>query len=155
MAVIIKDLDISNDPKLRYVDLLLDLQTRSTILSVNRRTTQNDIAYVANIEALKTRLTNLMTTSPGQMVLDPTYGCDLHQYMFDVVSKDRGYVIGRYIRGQIEKFVPQIVLDKIVVASNEDTQQYDIEIQFRGRLVPEQASSRIVINRANGTIKQI
>lgn len=155
MAVIIRNLGISKDPKKLFVDLKLDLETQVSSISTNRNTSQNDVALLINGQAIRTRLINLLSTLPGQMVLDPTYGCNLNQYMFEPISRDRGYVIGRYIRSQIEKFVPQIKLEKITVVSDTDNQMYDIEIAYSIFATSEKDKTTIVIDRNAGQIRQI
>ncbi len=155
MAVVIGNLNISKDPKHVFVDLQLDIQTQTSVISPSRRTQQNDIAILTNGAAIRERIRNLLMTLPGQMVLDPTYGCNLNQYMFEQISRDRGYVMGRYIRQQVEKFVPQAKLDKIIVSADTDNQQYDVEISYSVRSTKDTGGLTIVIDRGKGQIRQI
>ncbi len=155
MAIVISNLNNPQNGKHLFVDLRLDIQTQTNDITANRRTQQNDVATLTDMAALRIRIGNLISTLPGEMVLEPTYGCNLNQYLFEPVSRDRGYVIGRYIRGQIERFVPQVKLEKITVVSNTDLQKYDIEIIFSNRRIKQQDKTGIVIDRTSGTIQQI
>ena len=155
MAVIISNLDVSRNAELKLVDLELDFRTQSSNISTTRQTLTNDVAVLANVLACRQRLINLVATNPGQMVLDPTFGCNLSQYLFVPVSTERGYIIGRYIRGQVERFIPQITLEKIVVSADADLQRYDIEVAFLSKWTGQRDKTNVTIDRNAGHIQYI
>lgn len=151
MAIVVGNLDVSNKSVHKFADLQLDLTT-AVSRSKSTDLLRNDVAVLYDMAALKTRISNLLSTVPGEMVLDPTYGCNLNQYLFDPVSRERGYVIGRYVRAQIEKHVPQIKLNNIIVAANSDLQQYDLEIVFSCAWLNQQGNAKLVISKGTGNI---
>jgi phage baseplate assembly protein W len=131
MAVVISKLLPVKSAQYRYVDLALDLDIQRN----NDQVKQNDIKILTDDRALATRLINLLMTTPGQMVLNPQYGCNLNQYLFSSVTRERGYVMGRYIQDQITSYVPEVQLTAINVVADLDRQQYNIEISYRNALL--------------------
>jgi hypothetical protein len=70
-----------------------------------------------------------------------------------MVSRERGYIMGRYIQDQITAYVPEVVLTAINVVADTDKQQYDIEISYRNALLNTADFTLLgSINRIDGTI---
>lgn len=149
MAIVISNIAASATTN-RFVDLQLDITAQTS--STNNK--QNDVMIATDDQATRIRMRNLLLTVPGQMVLDPAYGCNLSQFLFTAVDKRRGYVIGTYIRDQIRKFVPTVQLENVTVVANIDEQQYEIEIAYSNPIIsssPQQPLTGI-ISHSSGTI---
>lgn len=80
------------------------------------------VSEVADIEE---SLRILLSTSPGERVMLPSYGCALRRMMFEEVSEQTVTQIKGLIRKAILFFEPRITLNRI------DTQQVDV---LNGRL---------------------
>lgn len=64
----------------------------------------------------------LLATSPGERVLQPTYGCGLHTIMFEHVSEGVKTEIKDLIERAILFFEPRITLNRIEI---DETDMYD------------------------------
>jgi phage baseplate assembly protein W len=71
-----------------FADLHLDLQPAFTnINEVYAENEQKDLVVDYDLQAIKNSIVNIMTTSPGEKILNPTFGIDLRDYLFEPVSE--------------------------------------------------------------------
>src|SRR5688572_33308782 len=75
------------------------------------------IELVKDIEDINQSLNILLSTSLGERVMQPRYGCNLHDYLFEPLSSD---VIG-YIQDLVENAIliyePRILAERVTVTS--------------------------------------
>lgn len=70
-------------------------------------------------EDIKQSLNILLSTSKGERVMQPQYGCNLTDYMFESLSSTLiGYIKDR-VRNAILYYEPRIIVEKIEVTSEE------------------------------------
>ena len=106
----------------QYKDIHLDLIPEFTVTGELYKTPeQKDFKADYDVTAIKNSIRNLLTTSPGEKILNPAYGCDLRGLLFEQVTKNIGEQIGNIIYKQITTFEPRIRIEE---------QQYDIELSF-------------------------
>lgn len=133
MAAIIIDQLKARDTysKPLYVDLKLDLQ-QSTVSDprLESKDTTKDIIASTDIEAIKNSLFNLFTTIPGQKILNPIYGLNLIQFIFDEISDLKARSIGQLILNGINRFEPRLTVKKIFVIPDIDNQTYEIGLKL-------------------------
>jgi len=76
------------------------------------------VAMVANENDIKESLNILLSTSLGERVMQPKYGCDLNDYMFESLSSSViGYIKDR-VKNSILLFEPRIIAEKIDVTAD-------------------------------------
>lgn len=126
-----KDEENSLKQNYLYKDILLDLTPDVFFKKpVNQAYPLNDVQVLYDVEAVKTSLVNCFLTSPGQRVLDPTFGVDLRRYIFEPVSTDVAF----FIRSDIETFLPQFepraVIKNVEVIPDPDNQQFEIILEI-------------------------
>ena len=86
------------------------------------------VEMVQNEEDIKQSLNILLSTSLGERVMQPGYGCNLSDYLFESLSSSViGYIKDR-VRNAILYYEPRIVLEKIEV--NADAELELIEGHF-------------------------
>ena len=56
-----------------------------------------DLKPIYDTRSVLTALKNILTTSPGEKLLNPTFGLDLRDYLFEPVTEVRGYFLGEDI----------------------------------------------------------
>ena len=89
-----------------------------------------DIISDYDIGAIKNSLKNLFTTIPGQKILNPYFGLNLMQYVFEVCDEDIANLIGNQIVSGVTTFEPRVTLKKVRVMAEPENQQYSITIVF-------------------------
>ncbi|WP_162054730.1 GPW/gp25 family protein [Pontibacter pamirensis] len=82
----------------------------------NRNT--GTVEMVSNVEDIEQSLNILLSTSLGERVMQPEYGCNLSDYMFESLSSGViGYIKDR-VKNAILYYEPRIVAEKIEVTSD-------------------------------------
>ena len=86
------------------------------------------VEMVQNEEDIRQSLNILLSTSLGERVMQPGYGCNLSDYLFESLSSSLiGYIKDR-VRNAILYYEPRILLEKIEV--NADAELELIEGNF-------------------------
>ena len=114
-----------------YRDLKLDLQIgRNLYDELGRNYQLFDIETDKNLAAIKNSFISILTTSPGEKILAPTFGINFGDLLFLPVTKDRGTIIGEAIIENIRRFEPRITVLGLDITANEDRQDYTINFTF-------------------------
>lgn len=106
--------------KYQYVDLHLDFSNPI----VRDLQTDNDEAAIRN------SIYNLFNTTPGQNLLNPNYGMNLVQYLFEPATPSVGREIGNTILKNLSNFEPRVVVNNVNVEVNPDEQMYVITLSI-------------------------
>jgi len=131
-SVVIDTLKITdNKNKAIYTDLNLDLKldyTREP--TVNSKKTVRDITVSYDIEAVKNSIFNLFTTMPGQKILNPVYGLNLLQFVFNGITETGARMLGDLIFKGISKFEPRVTVKKVYIFPDIENQNYEIALRI-------------------------
>ena len=73
---------------------------------------------------------NLFLTAPGDKILNPEFGLDLRQFVFEPVTANRAFLLQRILYDGIERFEPRVSLQSVVVIPNTDDMEYQITITY-------------------------
>jgi len=103
-----------------YSDLHLDLAN-----PINK-----DLTLDYDEAAIKNSINSLFNTLPGQNLLNPEYGLNLAQYLFEPVSQSVGNRIGKDILRGIISYEPRVTVKNIYIQLNPDEQTYYIELNI-------------------------
>ena len=114
-----------------FKDLLLDLETSVYYnQQFNKSGVLKDVQGLFDIPSIKNSIANIFLTSPGQKILNPTFGIDLRRYLFDPVSDFTAYQIKADITNNLTDQEPRIQLENTTVLSDPDRQEYYITLQI-------------------------
>ena len=114
-----------------YADLHLDLKQKYLINNPLSQVPEiNDFQLDYDIEAIKNSLYNIFTTSPGDKILNPEFGLDLRQFIFEPITTNNAFLLQRLLFEGIERFEQRIVLQSIVVQPKFDDMEYDITVTY-------------------------
>lgn len=89
-----------------------------------------DIVADYDLGAIRNSIFNLFTTIPGQKILNPYFGLNLMQYVFEVCDEDMANLIGNQIVDGVTTYEPRITLNKVRVIAEPELQQYTVTIVF-------------------------
>ena len=89
-----------------------------------------DLNTSVNFEAIKNSLINLITTFPGQKILNPEFGMNFGDLLFLPVSKARATVVGETISNTVAGFEPRIQVTFIEVTADIENQEYELDIEI-------------------------
>ena len=128
-----------------YSDLHLDLSMTNSGNTETRIGLNNDIKIDINENAIKNAIKNCIYTRKGEKVLDPNFGMDLEQYLFDPLSEDRGDMIARTILSDLSNQEPRINILKIKVNVNYDDNSYGIMIIYQIPKINKQFNDEFIL----------
>lgn len=112
-----------------YSDLHLDLKTESNFMpEINQSVDQVDIKISYDQNAILNSLKNLFNTRPGQRILFPEYGLDLHNYLFEGITQENAQLIGERITKAVRLYEPRVVLKQCNIELFPDMNQYNISL---------------------------
>ena len=95
---------------------------------INRNVNQVDLKISYDQSAIINSLKNLFNTRPGQRVLFPLYGLDLHKYLFEGITEENGRSIGESITRAVRDYEPRVVLTQCNVELFPEEQLYEITL---------------------------
>jgi phage baseplate assembly protein W len=132
MAKIVLDFLQNTDPNRSntaiYTDIRMDLQLDRTFSDQLVKTLQiTDIRVDNNEGAIKNAITSILTTSPGEKILNPLFGCNFGDLLFLPVTEQRARLVGETILNAITRFEPRVSIKNINVTPLFDDSQYIID----------------------------
>jgi len=127
----------ANQAGFTYSDMHLDLKfdyTRNNELKKIKeiKDSVNDYDY----GCIRNSIFNLFTTIPGQKLLNPFFGLNLMQYVFEPVSKSNASLIGNTISKGIKLFEPRVTLTGLDIIVDVDKQEYEISMILNVVYIP-------------------
>lgn len=89
-----------------------------------------DLKPIYDTKSVLTALKNILTTSPGEKLLNPTFGLDLRDYLFEPVTEVRGYFLGEDILTGLPSQDSRIQLNEVRIIVNPEDQEYQINLNI-------------------------
>lgn len=137
MAIKIKSLkpdtlsEKSLEKQYLYKDLLLDL-TPQVFLNkqLNKREALKDVAALFDEEAVKNAVANIFLTAPGDKILNPTFGLDLRQFLFEPIDNFTTILLDETIRDGLPIMDPRLEITNVFIFPNPDENTYRIDLQI-------------------------
>lgn len=111
--------------KVIYNDLRLDLvlgYTNNNPLAKGKEI--KDILDDVNVEAIQNAFINLLTTSPGEKPLNPTFGIDFGDLLFLPVTEERADAIGTGIIDNISVNEPRVNIINLTITPDVENHSY-------------------------------
>jgi phage baseplate assembly protein W len=100
------------------------------MFDVNNSKLVTNLSY--NIKSIHESLTSLLSTSPGELLGDPEYGCAIKDELFNITSNSNVADLKDIIVTAINKYIPSISVDNndIKIYSNNNN-KYKIIIPYK------------------------
>lgn len=99
----------------------------------------NQIALVSGDLAIRQSIYVIVYTVPGERVMRPEFGCEIHSLVFDPINDETAVVAERYVREALLRWEPRINLENVAVTpGNIDLGEMWIEVtyQIKGQYDP-------------------
>ena len=90
----------------------------------------DDLVVSKDASAIKQAIVNLLLTSKGERLMNPTYGSDIRSYLFEPMDFGTANQIKNNIRDTIETFEPRIRVLQISATPNFDDNGFDITMTY-------------------------
>lgn len=96
------------------------------------------LEWVSGEQTVRQALLMLLSTRPGERVLRPEYGCDLHRLVFEPNDETTAGIAIYHVRRAIERWEPRVeILGLDAGPDPEDLGRLDIRLEYRVRFLPE------------------
>lgn len=93
------------------------------------------IDTVSEQESVRQAILLLLSTSPGERVMRPKYGCDLNRLVFSTNNDTTAGLAIHYVKQAIHRWEPRITVINVDANSQgEDDNKLYIELNYRVRL---------------------
>jgi phage baseplate assembly protein W len=117
--------------KYTYSDLHLDLEKKYLIKNNFKQFPEmNDLVMDYDLNAIKNSIRNIFNTTPGEKVLNPTFGLNLRQFLFEPINDLNAMNISSLIKTKLPYFEPRIILNYVRVNADIDNSEYTIDISI-------------------------
>ena len=114
-----------------FNDVKFDLEmTRFGKPELYSEQTLKDIDELQDGQAVINSVKNILTTTPGQKLLNPTLGLDFRSYLFEPVNTTTSFFLAQFIYSNLGVQEPRINLEGVAIEGIEDQNQYNIEITY-------------------------
>jgi hypothetical protein len=79
------------------------------------------VEMVSDLEDIKESLDILLSTSLGERVMQPDYGCNLDDYMFESLNNSLIGLIKHHVENSILFYEPRIIVENVDVTAPDST----------------------------------
>lgn len=100
------------------------------------------VEMVSDYQDIEESLGILLSTSLGERVLQPEYGCNLNDYMFESLNSTVIGIIKHHVENAILYFEPRIIAEKVEVTSEDSTDLIEGKFTITVTYVVPQTNSR-------------
>lgn len=80
-----------------------------------RLSDRNRISLVGDDTAIRQSIFLIIHTVPGERVMRPTFGCEIHELIFAPANDETIILAERYVREALTRWEPRIILDNVQV----------------------------------------
>jgi hypothetical protein len=115
-----------------YADLHLDisLDAKTPDKPVGSSNNKQDLKIDYDEKAIYNSISNIFNTKKGQKILNPLFGLDIEQYLFENISKENGATIGTTIYEELALYEPRIIVNDVAVVARPNQNEYKIDISI-------------------------
>ena len=90
-------------------------------------------------EQVKSNIRNLLLTAKGERVMQPTFGSDLQNLLFENITDNLNEKIEQTITEAIEEWLPYVQINNIFVVHNELVpNEVQVQLEFSITIEPDQ-----------------
>lgn len=94
------------------------------------------VDMVEGAAAVRQSLLLLLSTRPGERVMRPTYGCNLHRLVFEPNDATTAGMAIHYVRQAIQRWEPRVEILYLDAGPHpHDRARLEIELEYRVRVV--------------------
>jgi phage baseplate assembly protein W len=76
---------------------------------------RNQIVLVSDDTAIRQSLRIIIFTIPGERVMRPTFGCEIHSLVFAPANEETAALAERFVREAVERWEPRVTLTDVTV----------------------------------------
>lgn len=122
-------LPTQTEKQIKYRDVFLDLDVEGATKKTHfAKDTKTDLKTSVDEGAIVNSIRNIFSTSPGERVLEPDFGLNLKQWLFQPLDDFTAREIGETILQGIERYEPRVSVNNINVNTSPEKHEYLIQL---------------------------
>jgi phage baseplate assembly protein W len=92
------------------------------------------VEMVEGDDSVRQAIFLLLSTTPGERVMRPEYGCELRRVLFSPNDDSTAGLAIHYVRQAIDRWEPRVAIVRLDAVANRDrAEQLDIALEYRVR----------------------
>ena len=103
-------------------------------------------------DTIKSNLINFLLTGKRERVMNPSIGSGLREILFEQLTGDTTAIINDLIKGGIEEFFPQVVIEDLNITLDEFNQTINIYLKYTIINTNIEDELQLNLNLQNATI---
>ena len=103
-------------------------------------------------DTIKSNLINFLLTGKRERVMNPNFGSGLREILFEQLTGDTTGIINDLIKGGIEEFFPQVVIEDLNITLDEFNQTINIYLKYTIINTNIEDELQLNLNLQNATI---
>jgi phage baseplate assembly protein W len=103
-------------------------------------------------DTIKSNLINFLLTGKRERVMNPSFGSGLREILFEQLTADTTAIINDLIKGGIEEFFPQVVIEDLNITLDEFNQTINIYLKYTIINTNIEDELQLNLNLQNATI---
>lgn len=109
------------------------------------------VAMVADLDSVRQAILILLSTLPGERVMRPEYGCQLHRLVFSPNDETTAGLAIHYVRQALDRWEPRIEVQRLDAWRHpEEPEQLLIGLVYQVRATQQTESATFSLNLAGG-----
>lgn len=108
---------------------------------------KRDMSLIVNESAVKRSIRNILLTNKYERPMNPTFGCNLRGFLFEIVTPAVVQAIKAEISQAIANYEPRAYVHDISVSEDIDRNSLNISILFSVRLSSEVQRLDVILDR--------
>ena len=119
--------------KQMYTDVRFDLaeDTHPRNDALYSKSTQTDLYVSIDEGAIMNSIQNIFNTTPGEKILNPEFGVNLTQWLFEPANEQNAREIGEAIQEGLGRFEPRVLLTHVSVIADKSRNQFLIQLAIQ------------------------
>jgi uncharacterized protein len=111
------------------------------------------MAMVAEDDSVRQAILLLLSTSPGERVMRPAYGCDLNKLLFSPNDDTTAGLAIHYVRQALNRWEPRIEVLRLDAGLSEvDPACLTVQLEYRVRATQHAARLSLAVNLSGGSL---
>lgn len=132
----------------RFLYPLLDAPPDYAGLALNARA---GVDMVQDNESVRQAVLLLLSTEPGERVMRPRYGCQIHQLIFMPADDTTAGLAIFYVRRALEEWEPRVEIVRLDASVNDsEPGRLDILLEYRVRATQRTDALTVSLNLSGG-----
>lgn len=108
---------------------------------------KKDISIITNEQALLESVVNILSTEPGERIMNPEFGCPLQRFVFEPLDNITARQIKNTIIDSILKFETRINDLDVSIIPDENNNTYTIDVIFSMKTSDKKQTINITLNK--------